>query len=53
MKLSTLLELLGVAGLVIAAAAFDWRAGVAVVAVVLLAAGYLVGAMEEQQGGDV
>lgn len=41
MKLSTLLELLGALCLLVAALAWDWRAGLAVVGVGLLVASYV------------
>lgn len=43
---SDALELVGLSLLLVAAAALDWRALLAVVGVVLLAAGYLVGSPE-------
>lgn len=40
-QLSSLLELLGVAAVLVAAFATDWRLGVAVVGVCLIVVGYL------------
>jgi hypothetical protein len=44
---STLLELVGLVLILVAAFALDWRAGVAVIGLVLLLAGFVLGGSED------
>jgi hypothetical protein len=50
--ITTVIELVGVFCLLVAAFAFDWRIGLATVGVVLLLVGYTIGARSDTIGVD-
>lgn len=49
MQISTILEALGAACLLVAAAAVDWRAGLFVLGALLIVASFVLGGVEEQR----